>query len=260
MAMRNLATRVGFQDVTRLTLVMEMALAEALKDYFEWKCLESGNDSVQARIQVSSAGKPDVAVKKDGKVLASIPAALKKHEYIVTLKEANKKFREQYSRTVKMFELSMEERERYTLEEISELKNNPVVYPIVENLVFTVHETGVCGMAVGEERCSFVNVDGIDLKLPGSIELRVAHSFDLYQSGDWVKWQRLFYKKQQEEGVIQPFRQVFRELYVKLEEEHDQMYSRMFAGNQIQPTKTLTVLKARRWMADHETGLEKSLL
>ena len=41
------------------------------------------------------------------------------------------------------------------------------------------------------------------------------------------------------------------------EEELQQKYSRMFAGHQIQPAKTVSTLKGRRWIADHESGLEK---
>ena len=55
----------------------------------------------------------------------------------------------------------------------------------------------------------------------------------------------------------QPFKQVFRELYVKLPEETDMLHSLMFAGNQIQPKKTVACLKGRRWVADYEDGLQK---
>ena len=57
--------------------------------------------------------------------------------------------------------------------------------------------------------------------------------------------------------IRQPFKQVFRELYVKLPEEMGLKVSRMFAGNQIQPQKTVGCLKGRRWVADYEEGLQK---
>ena len=60
-----------------------------------------------------------------------------------------------------------------------------------------------------------------------------------------------------ERQIRQPFKQVFRELYVKLPEEMGQKYSRMFAGNQIQPQKTVGCLKGRRWIADYDEGLQK---
>jgi len=98
---------------------------------------------------------------------------------------------------------------------------------------------------------------GTTISLSASINVRVTHPYDLYQSGKWPLWQKFFFEKQQHDGSKQPFRQVFRELYIKLEEELPQKYTRMFAGHQIQPAKTVACLKVRRWIADHETGLEK---
>jgi hypothetical protein len=48
-----------------------------------------------------------------------------------------------------------------------------------------------------------------------------------------------------------------REFYVKLEEEKDAKDSRMFAGYQIQPKKTIAALRGRRWVADYDEGLQK---
>ena len=55
----------------------------------------------------------------------------------------------------------------------------------------------------------------------------------------------------------QPFKQVFRELYVKLEEELEKDESMLFSGNQIQPQKTVGALRSRRWVADYDDGLQK---
>lgn len=83
--------------------------------------------------------------------------------------------------------------------------------------------------------------------------LRVAHPADLYREGSWTAYQKFLF----EGGKKQPFKQVFRELYVKLTEELERTHSLMFAGNQIQPSKTAACLKARRWVADYEEGLQK---
>lgn len=250
MALKNLSTRAGFRDVTRLTLAMEMELVKSLEEYFTWHALD---EQTSIRIDVLDSGKPDVVVKKGEKTLSSIPTAFKKDAYVLELKETTKKFRSQYSRTVKMFELAMEEMEVYTFEELAELCGNPIIKPIVENLVY-IAEDNTCGVIMTGK---FVDVNGEVLGKGAGSQLRVAHPFDLYKSGDWASWQKVFFKKQQESGFKQPFRQVFRELYVKLDEEIDQPYSRMFAGHQIQPTKTVACLKGRRWIADHETGLGK---
>ena len=50
---------------------------------------------------------------------------------------------------------------------------------------------------------------------------------------------------------------MFREFYPKLEEEKDALDSRLFAGYQIQPKKTVAALRGRRWVADYDEGLQK---
>ena len=84
-------------------------------------------------------------------------------------------------------------------------------------------------------------------------KIRIAHPLDLYRAGVWQAYQKYLFEQQ----IRQPFKQVFRELYVKLPEERGLKASRMFAGNQIQPKKTAACLKGRRWIADYEEGLQK---
>ena len=75
----------------------------------------------------------------------------------------------------------------------------------------------------------------------------------LYASGNWHAYQKFLFDK----AIRQPFKQVFRELYVPTSEEAEATQSRRYAGNQIQPQKTIAVLKGRRWVADYEDGLQK---
>ena len=91
------------------------------------------------------------------------------------------------------------------------------------------------------------------ISLEGGERLRIAHPLDLYKAGTWHEYQKVLFERQ----LRQPFKQVFRELYVKMPEELGLKYSRMFAGNQIQPQKTVGCLKSRRWIADYEEGLQK---
>jgi hypothetical protein len=94
-------------------------------------------------------------------------------------------------------------------------------------------------------------------RIPADTRLLVAHPSTLRKMGLLAVYQRLFFEKQKETGLKQPFKQVFREFYVKLEEEKDALDSRMFAGYQIQPKKTVAALKGRRWVADYDEGLQK---
>ena len=60
--------------------------------------------------------------------------------------------------------------------------------------------------------------------------------------------------------IKQPFKQVFREIYVKTADEKGKDNSLRYAGHQIQPHKTVAVLKNRRWVADYEERAAKNLL
>ncbi len=247
-ALKNLATSAGYSDDLRLILAMETALVTSNARYFEGIAVQNGEYTIA--VNVNLQGKAELEICKEDKKLKTIPAALKKDEEYLSVKEFVTKLKNQYSRCVKMFENAMEEREKYSLGELDRLTSNPVIGAILDKLVF-VKECDT------EDELALLQDFTEKEEDKDSTLLRVAHPVDLYNSGKWDTWQKYFFELQQETGAKQPFKQVFRELYVKLEEEKDQIVSRMFAGNQIQTGKTLGVLKNRRWIADYENGLQK---
>ena len=249
-ALKNLAVTAGYSDDTRLTLSMETQLVREHLDYFE----PNGIGGYDVMITVED-GKPSLQFSKGGKALKSAPAAIKKDAAFVEMKEFCDKLRQQYSRTVKMFELAMEERSIFGLGELLMLRENPVIRAIVENLVFVSADgEWISGIISGGK---FTDANGNCIAINDDTKLRVAHPFDLYNKKIWADWQQFFLERGEKEGVRQPFRQVFRELYVKLPEELDKDKSLLFAGNQISTSRTVGALKNRRWIADYEDGLQK---
>lgn len=243
-AMKNLAVNAGYADETRLTLRMETKLIDDSRELFSDKQI----DEVTVRLETSDGGKTDIVCIKNEKPLKSIPAKLKKNEYIVRLTETKKRLNEQYRRTRQMFEQAMEDSTEFTAEELTILRNNPVVLPIIKNLVFI--SGGKSGLFDGKK---LINQNGEETPIKKNAKLRVAHPFDLYSEKSWAKYQEVLFSAQ----IVQPFKQVFRELYVKTEEEMEKTDSRRYSGNQIQPAKTAACLKTRRWIADVEDGLQK---
>ncbi|WP_455717930.1 DUF5724 domain-containing protein [Anaerosporobacter sp.] len=271
MALKNLATTAGYADVTRLTLAMETELVKANAAYLEWCQVED----YQFKVSIDQDGHTQLLVKKKDKTLKSIPSTLKKEDRVIEIKEFQKKLKDQYSRTVAMFEQAMENGDDFTFGELQNLCENPVTQAIVSRLVYKADE--VLGF-LGErglyeiknkesEGDNLKQLKGIseenleDRKLEHIFEqdkkVRVAHPYDFYLSGKWNVYQISLYDQYREKSIKQPFKQVFRELYVKLDEELDKYSSRMFAGNQIQPQKAAACLKGRRWIADYEEGLQK---
>lgn len=240
-ALRNLATNAGFSDTMRLTLRMETQLVTENAALFadhpvqEWVL----------RLEVDDRGNTDILCFKDGKLLKALPAKIKKDPYVLQLAEMKKQLNEQYRRTRRMFEQAMEDGGVFTPAELRDLSKNPVVRPILSKLVFRSGES--LGFFNGEQLSD----------LHGTVlvgeALAVAHPFHLYKSGHWAEFQKYLFDKQ----LVQPFRQVFRELYVKTADELGDFRSLRYAGNQIQPKKAAACLKERRWVADVEAGLQK---
>lgn len=159
-----------------------------------------------------------------------------------------------------MMEQAMEDQTSFEVWEFLELRKNPVVRPIVEFLVVKRTDAGANHYDPAEKpHIGFLTDEGLVDDLGNVLPVKpddrilIAHPFDLYASGRWHEYQKLLFEKK----IRQPFKQVFRELYLKLEEELDKDDSRLFSGNQIQPQKTVGALKNRRWVADYEDGLQK---
>ena len=244
-ALSNLARACGFDDVTRLVWTAETELIKAHAAHFTPKEV----DGVELWLSVAEDGAVSLSCTKGGKPLKSIPAKLKKNADVLELKEAEKNLREQYRRARKMLEEMMEDGTPLLAREIANvMEHNPVIAPLLRVLVFKsdtalgFYEDGV-----------LVAPDGTRTEVAVDAELKIAHALDLYESGTWAAYQKYLFEK----GIQQPFKQVFRELYVKTADEHGKETSRRYAGHQIQPAKTVALLKTRRWVVDGEEGLQR---
>ena len=161
-----------------------------------------------------------------------------------------------------MFERAMEEEDAYSYGELLQLCKNPVTAGILGRLVFVGAEAAASAETASAPGANTLigtleEFATVDPALAEDTKLLVAHPITLYRLGVLPKYQRLFFEKQQASGTKQPFKQVFREFYPKLEEEKDALDSRLFAGYQIQPKKTVAALRGRRWVADYDEGLQK---
>lgn len=257
LALGNLSVKAGFSDSSRLVLRMEARLSKETEVCFQWLSLDK---ETRIRVEVDKEGRSRLACEKAGKALKALPARFKKEERVLEYQAAAKALKEQYSRTCQMMERAMEEGTVFEVWELLELMESPVVRPILAPLVFGLVSREPEGR---EERLpeamgfltreGLRDENGVLTALSQEAFLIAVHPYHLYQAGRWHEFQRLLFQRQ----IRQPFKQVFRELYVKLEEEKDKAESRMFAGNQIQPQKTVGALRGRRWVADYEDGLQK---
>ena len=243
-SLENLSRNMGYSDVTRLIWNMETALINEMKEYFEPKKL----DDVDVYIKIDDLGQSEIIYEKAGTELKSLPTKLKKDKYIEAIKEVHKNLKEQYRRSRKMLEEAMEDGIEFYGYEIENLMTNPVIAPILKSLIFKMGND--LGYYV-DKKLKSAKKKSVAVK--DDSLLKIAHCFDLFESGEWATYQKDIFDRE----LKQPFKQVFRELYVKTVDEKGRDKSLRYAGHQVQPAKTVALLKTRRWIIDGQEGLEK---
>ena len=246
MALKNLAQTAGYGGSSlRLSMAMEAKSGQALAQF--WQPQQA--DDINLVIEADGSGKPSLICLKDDKRLKNLPSRLKTNETAKAYKEAYAQLRDQHQRTRKIFENAMEDEITFSYAELRALMQNPVICPIISALVF-----------IDKQNFGFINEEGMfdvhndqTLPLENSTALQLAHPYHLHEAGIWPSYQRYIFKQQ----IAQPFKQVFRELYLKLPEEEQSNYSLRFSGNQIQVHKAVACLKGRRWIVDYDNGLTR---
>ncbi|WP_196888362.1 DUF4132 domain-containing protein [Aureivirga sp. CE67] len=241
-SMENLARTAGFPDPIRLTWAME---AKEAAQILENAVLEL--DNVRISLEIDEIGKASLKITRNDKTLKSIPAKLRKNKEVVALKNNVKRLQEQYRRTRKSLEEAMISGDLFKVSEVENLMQHPVISPIIKDLVFISGENH--GFWKDGKLVS-PNAETVEI----SEDLQIAHCTDLYATKQWSAYQRYCFVNE----VRQPFKQIFRELYLPTEDEKEENHiSRRYAGHQIQTRKTMALLKTQGWILDYEEGLQK---
>lgn len=264
-ALGNLARGAGYADATRMQWDMEAGKMDELVIYTRPLEIED----VEVTLTIDARGLPDIDVTKGGKKLKSVPSRLNKNEHIVRLKEIKSELTDQHRRFVRELERSMENGAVFRVSELVKLHGNPVVSPLLDDLVFKLvgatSTTPVLGYFREDER-SLTNIETRQgTSLAEDAELVIAHPVDLHGSGQWALYQREFIDRSLHaestgrfEAPKQPFKQIFRELYVpNADEKAAGTSSSRYAGHQVQPSKTVALLRGRGWTVSYEEGLQK---
>lgn len=246
--MENLARTAGYPDPQRLEWAMEI---EAVADLADGPAVaEAGG--IRVVLAIDELGEPGLAVSKNGKELKAIPASAKKEAQIAGLVERKQKLSRQVSRMRQSLEGAMCRGDTFSGAEIQTLFRHPMLRAMLEQLVFA----GPAGMgyptADGKELWADT---GSPIPLKPDDLLHIAHPVDLLESGDWHRWQHECFIAER----IQPFKQVFRELYsLTAAEKEEGNLSRRYAGQQVNPRQALALFGARGWVMDPEEGVHKT--
>jgi len=237
----NLARSTGVADPQRFVWAMEAAEAQDLVEGH----VSVIHDDVTVALQVDSEGVPDITVHRGGRRLKSVPPALRKRPEIKALTDRKTALLRQTSRVRRSLEDAMVRQDNFTDTDLAALDRHPVVAPMLA-MVIWADDTGATFRRHGS---GWIDLTGTLTKTAGPV--RIAHPVDLLGTGRWIDWQaRLF-----EDAERQPFKQVFRELYVCTEAEAvDSPLSHRWSGHQLQPSQAQGLFSARGWLGDRESG------
>ncbi|MEM7232803.1 MAG: DUF5724 domain-containing protein [Planctomycetota bacterium] len=246
--MENLARTAGYKDPLRLQWAMEM---EAVCDLAKGPVVVTKGD-VTVTLSIDEDGKPQVDVKRGDKALKSVPAKLRKDEDIVALRSRAKELRRQASRVNRALEDAMCRGDAFDGAELQTLMGHPILAPALARLLFIGED--IIGYPV-EGGKALADVAGKLEPVRKKEELRVAHPHDLLDRGDWAAWQKECFARER----LQPFKQIFRELYpITATEKKEKSGSSRYAGHQVNPRQALSLLGGRGWVARPEEGVSKT--
>ena len=191
-------------------------------------------------------------IEKEDKKLKTVPAALKTLPEYKEMIVAKKTIADQLRRIRASLENAMTSKDTFTVGEIKTITAHPLIENYFGRLIIV--DTKGLLYKFSPKNKTFISVSGKEMTLLDTEIMRVAHAYDLYQSNQWTEWQQLFF----DQKIIQPFKQLFRELYLVTEEEKKEgNFSRRYAGHQVQPKQALALLRTRGWVANPDSGVFK---
>jgi len=254
LALENLARTVGYPDPVRLEWAMEKRAVADLAG----GPVTAEADGVTVQLSINPLGEPDLRVLKNGKALANIPPKAKKAPEVAALLARRKEIERQASRMRLSLEEAMIRGDVFTAAELAGLLEHPVLRPLLRSLVFIEASEGgepVLGYPADDAAQALEDAAGTVSPLRPDLPLRVAHPLDLLHTGHWDRWQRDCFLRER----VQPFKQVFRELYVLTEQEKtDGTFSRRYSGHQVNPKQALALLGKRGWISSYDEAARKT--
>ena len=250
--LENLARTAGYPDPIRLEWAME---AREIADLAAGP-ISATADGVTVTLSIDDLGEPVLTVARGDQALKAVPAKLRKHEPFVALQERKRVVERQASRMRQSLEQAMIRGDTFTGAELRELFRHPVLAPMLSQLVFMSAQPDNPFAGYPARRGQVLEAhDGTLIPLGKKAKLRIAHPHDLLKMKEWGAWQRECFVRER----IQPFKQVFRELYVLTKaEQSDRTASRRYDGHQVNPRQALALLGGRGWVAHPEEGVRRT--
>ncbi len=251
--LENLARTAGYPDPIRLEWAMEAReVADLAAGPVSATVDGRDRDPVTGRTGPGSAGHPAGRQTAQG----DPGHAVRKHPRIADLAERKADLKRQASRMRQSLEAAMIRGDTFTGAELKRLFEHPVLVPLLQRLVLLGE--GIRGYPVSGGQGLSDHKGSVE-PIKADEKLRIAHPHDLLSAGDWSQWQHNCFQTER----VQPFKQVFRELYLVTEQEKkDRLASHRYTGHQVNPRQAMALFGSRGWATQdgvsrtfHDLGL-----
>ncbi len=254
--LENLARTAGYSDALRMEWAMG---SKAVADLASGP-VQKTVDGVQVTLSLDETGQPITFIHNNGKEVKSLPPRVKKDKKLKELLDRKQDLKRQTSRIKGALEQAMVRQEVFTASELAVIFNNPLLRPYLEKLIFMTIDSDNSKNApskligyLDQEGKALRSHQGKKKAIRQNDRLRIAHSVDLFASGEWHLWQSECFRSER----VQPFKQVFRELYTLTVQEKKPVFkSERYSGQQVNPQQANALWASKNWKT-HE-GIEKT--
>ncbi|MCR5077724.1 MAG: DUF4132 domain-containing protein [Prevotella sp.] len=242
-ALLNLSRGAGYADPIQLTWRMESLQVAENAEYLNGISVEDYTLS----LNIAADGTNRLSIRQGEKKLKSVPTKIKKHPDYLRIATMGREWTQQYRRARAMMEDMMIRQTPLRPQDAEVIAHNPIVSPMFRQLLLSQGST--IGFYTDEGLETLSGIKAMDSSAP----LTITHACQLYNDHSWSAWQHFVFSRK----MVQPFKQVFREIYVPTPDEAGSYESRRYSGYQIQVRQTAAALRSRGWTADYESGLRK---
>jgi hypothetical protein len=232
----NLAQAARYSDATRLEWDMQVRLVQDTPMLGRrWKV---GDCDIELTMD---GGPPTLVIHRRDRELKNLPKDVKKSKAYPEIRSTFDLLKEHASVISGTLEHCMAVGEPVSRKDLENLLEMPVARFILSRLVLRT-EDGEFGLLDAEQLC-LRDLDGRSLSL--TEEFTIAHCHDLYKAGKLSDWQ----KEIAEGELVQPFKQVFRDIFLLTPDEEELgFYINRFAGHIQESGKAYSILYSRGWL------------
>ncbi len=240
LGMENLAVTAGYADPVRLEwAVSARETADLAKGPVSVKVKD-----VTVTLALGDFAEPVIIQSQKGKELKSLPKEAKAAAAVSDLLERRKDLKRLAASTKRTLEAAMCSGDRFSAAELKALMGHAIVKPFLERLVLKTDRGLGYPVDGGKAVRSF---DGTEIPVKG--EWSIAHPLDFVAAKTWHGFQAECFAHER----IQPFKQVFREVYTLTPaEKEDGDKSRRYSGHQVNENQAKSLLAGRGWSTREE--------